>query len=339
MYYASLFLFASHGTSASPIISGNGSFTFQYMPDLMQLPASSKIVHAHGLVLDPDGNIILTYVPEAPDFHCMIRWRPDGTMPKQFGAGTTLCAGTPHGLQLSLESGEPVLYHANNGAALHKTTLDGYLIWSVHGPPGRNASFQPYKPTWFATPPESKMVYLADGYGSNLIHVFTTQGQYTGRFFGGRGTSAGKFMTCHAITYDPRRGRLLVTDRENHRHQYFNFNPSAATPMDVFFEFDSEFTNSGLQRPCHIRFFSPAKGLPRSHAVVPALEGPVGILDPQNRLVSTIDVGGLLGDLGHKHPHDAIVLPNGDLVVATWNPGRVSYWRREPQAAAAANAL
>ena len=30
----------------------------------------------------------------------------------------------------------------------------------------------------------------------------------------------------------------------------------------------------------------------------------------------------------HDHPHDAIFLPNGDMVVATWNPGRLSYWKK-----------
>ena len=35
-----------------------------------------------------------------------------------------------------------------------------------------------------------------------------------------------------------------------------------------------------------------------------------------------------LGGDGHKHPHDAIFLPSGDMVVATWNPGRLSYWKK-----------
>ena len=35
----------------------------------------------------------------------------------------------------------------------------------------------------------------------------------------------------------------------------------------------------------------------------------------------------LLADLQYKHPHDAEFLPNGDMVVATWAPGRVGYWK------------
>jgi hypothetical protein len=54
------------------------------------------------------------------------------------------------------------------------------------------------------------------------------------------------------------------------------------------------------------------------------------ILDKENKTVSVIEVGKLLGADGHKHPHDAIFLANGDIVCCTWNPGRISYWRRLP---------
>ena len=56
-----------------------------------------------------------------------------------------------------------------------------------------------------------------------------------------------------------------------------------------------------------------------------------------NTVVSVMEIAKLLGPGsaeaaalggdGHKHPHDAIFLPNGDVVVGTWNPGHLSYWR------------
>ena len=30
-------------------------------------------------------------------------------------------------------------------------------------------------------------------------------------------------MTCHSINYDPRTKQIVVSDRENHRHQWFDF--------------------------------------------------------------------------------------------------------------------
>merc|ERR1711971_258312 len=54
--------------------------------------------------------------------------------------------------------------------------------------------------------------------------------------------------------------------------------------------------------------------------------------------LSVIEVAKHLGTLGHQHPHDAIFLPNGDLVICCWSgpadygpaKGTISYWRRLP---------
>jgi hypothetical protein len=43
---------------------------------------------------------------------------------------------------------------------------------------------------------------------------------------------------------------------------------------------------------------------------------------------SVIKVSELLGNLGSVHPHDAHFLPNGDIVVATWRPGHITYWKK-----------
>ena len=53
----------------------------------------------------------------------------------------------------------------------------------------------------------------------------------------------------------------------------------------------------------------------------------MAVLDRSNALVSVIKVSELLGDKGAVHPHDAHWLPNGDIVVATWRPGTITYWK------------
>lgn len=77
----------------------------------------------------------------------MVKWNPDGTGGEIFG-NEDLCAGTPHGLRISNEGNETFLYHANNNQVLHKTDLEGNIIWSVRGPPNNDTKFNPYKPTW-----------------------------------------------------------------------------------------------------------------------------------------------------------------------------------------------
>ena len=45
-------------------------------------------------------------------------------------------------------------------------------------------------------------------------------------------------------------------------------------------------------------------------------------------VLSKLEVASLLGEDGVKYPHDAIFLPNHDIILATWNPGTLTYWQR-----------
>ena len=103
------------------------------------------------------------------DPHCLIKWNPDGTG-GEFAAkdSLALCSGTPHGLKITNENGNVFLYHANNNQKLTKTTIDGTIVWQRNGNFGQDKSL-PYRPTWFATPPNSEYMYLCDGYGSHNV--------------------------------------------------------------------------------------------------------------------------------------------------------------------------
>ena len=74
-------------------------------------------------------------------------------------------------------------------------------------------------------------------------------------------------------------------------------------------------------------------------SVVASLFGSVAVYSepsPGNAiLLSTIPVREVLGAQGHTDPHDALFLPNGDIVVTCWNNphtpksiGTISYWQR-----------
>ncbi len=221
---------------APVIIGGQGKYRYQYMPNLLQPPAGASYANCHGLSVDADENIILTYQHAgASDPHCIIRWNADGTG-GEFAPGDTpaLCSGTPHGLKITTEEGgKQFLYHANNAQKLAKTDLDGNTVWMQDGPFGQNMTCgpdmcpngscrcsggqAPYIPTWFATPPNSDYMYLCDGYGSDRVFAFErSTGRYMNKSWGGRSPAGlhpgaagptqphGKFMENHGCTYDPR---------------------------------------------------------------------------------------------------------------------------------------
>lgn len=319
--------------SDAPIIGGYGKFRYQYMPDLMQPPAGASLVNCHGLVTDKDANIFLTYQNDGKDLNCLIKWKPDGTGAEfMSGGNSTLCSGTPHGLKITTEGDTQYLYHANNNQKLTKTTMDGTILWQVNGLFGQDTKV--YRPTWFATPPNTKYIYLCDGYGSNQVYAFDrTNGKFLNRTWGGKSSGKGPdeahgtFSTNHGCTYDSRlENTIVVSDRANSRLEFFNYDP--LTP-DVFNYTHTVNMQPGLGNgtlPCNLRMYPDQEG----RGIIPDLSGPVAVLDNTNTVISVVQVSVLLASLEHKHPHDAIFLPNGDMVVATWAPGRISYWKLLP---------
>jgi hypothetical protein len=271
------------------------------------------------------------------DQHCLVRWNPDGTNGTFLNlGGTDLCNGTPHGLKIAKEEGGVYLYHANCGTKpprygsgkLTKTTLDGKIIWQHDGPFGQDAkAAADYRPTWWvaapsphstvvitppfslpanrpcvrclrwAIPPSGDYVYLADGYGSSNVYVFTRDGIFQNRSFGGKGKESGKFNNCHGMIYDPRTKQLVVSDRENHRFQIFDFDGTGTK-----FEYVSTITPTwgvnGTQRPCNFRVLENSTNTSINGMVVIAdlgaddqskpgvAKGQVAVLDQQNKLVS-----------------------------------------------------
>jgi len=325
----------------APIIGGTGKFRYQYMPQLLQPPPASagvptaSLVNCHGLVTDKDKNIYLTYQNDGKDKNCLIKWAPDGTNPT-FPAGQTdaLCSGTPHGLKIQTEGGVEYLYHANNNQKLTKTTMDGKIVWQVNGQFGQNAAGQKaYRPTWFAVPPNSDYMYLCDGYGSNQVYAFSQEGKFQNFTWGGhsptKGPDAphGTFSTNHGCTYDPRlNDTIVVSDRANSRFEFFNYDPKSASKFEWYKTKSMvPFLGAGTL-PCNLRMYPDQEG----RAITADLAGPVGVLDNNNDVVSVVNVSVLLAAEQHKHPHDAMFLPNGDMVVATWAPGRISYWKLLP---------
>ncbi|WP_368653855.1 6-bladed beta-propeller [Ornithinibacillus sp. 4-3] len=62
--------------------------------------------------------------------------------------------------------------------------------------------------------------FVSDGYGNACVHHFDSAGQLI-KSWGKLGSDQGEFSTPHAILVD-KRGRVLVSDRENNRIQIFN---------------------------------------------------------------------------------------------------------------------
>eukprot|EP01079_Euglenida_sp_SAG-EU17-18_P006985 gene6985-1249_t len=142
------------------------------------------------------GRIYFTYESQnkaSPNVRALIRFESDGTGGTLLGdvalaqpvymrqiplALVHSAQGVPHGLKIGTDAdGTEYLYHANNAAILHKTTLDGEYVWSTNMTSlwAGNPEHWPFKPTdvehhftviaHITVLQTAGSLYVADGYG------------------------------------------------------------------------------------------------------------------------------------------------------------------------------
>src|SRR4029453_7263394 len=118
-----------------------------------------------------------------------------------------------------------------------KITTGGEVVW-VKGYPEKSGIYKAkteFKPTGMTVAPNGDF-YVTDGYGANYVHRYNAKGEYQSSW-GGKSTQAkedGKFSTPHKVTID-RRGKtptVMVTDRANHRLQWFSLDGKHLKTVD-----------------------------------------------------------------------------------------------------------
>jgi hypothetical protein len=112
-----------------------------------------------------------------------------------------------------------------------KMTLEGEILFELPTPPLESGSHSgmmgDYCPCGTAVD-EARFggtgdVWVADGYGTSVVHRFDTQGKLRATLTGEEG--GGRFLCPHAVFIDRRSGKnpeLYIADRENKRVQVYN---------------------------------------------------------------------------------------------------------------------
>ena len=316
---ASLFAHEGHQRAAGKVITteevtGNGAYTYVTVPNFGAMPDGIDLGPTHGgVAVDSQGRIYVS--TEAK--HSVVVYDKEGKYLKSMAPD---CVGL-HSLFLMKEGDKEVLWGAQVAAKrIVKLDLDGKILFQI---PNEKTGDIPQGlggVTAVTVGPDGR-IYVACGYGSNLIHMFDENGKLL-KTIGGKGTEKGQFTTCHGLAVDTRfdEPRLLVCDRENRRL--------------VHLDMDMEWIgvhSENLRRPCAVSFYGDL-------AAVAELEGRVTILAKTGTPVA------FLGDQPNQNlwaqypvptdklydglftsPHGLSYDSEGNLYVQDWNAtGRVT---------------
>ena len=310
------------------ILVGSGEHTYEVIHDWLTPPANIKFGDTHGVAQDSKGNIYVGHTVGAgsQSKDAIVVYDKNGKFLRSWGANF---AGGSHGLDIRRENGKEYVYHCDvSRRNVVKTDLDGNVLWTKGLPvwTGVYKEGMAWNPTNVCFAPNGDF-YVTDGYGSDYIMQYDQQGNFK-KIFGGKGSEPGKVSNAHGIWTDTRGKEpfLVVSDRNNNRLQYLTLDGKHV-----------KFVTNGMRRPCH-------EDIRGDVMLVPDLDSVVTLLDGDNKVIAHLGDGkppagasaGLRGAPREKfipgqfvHPHDAMFLKNGDILVAEWVPiGRVTLLRK-----------
>lgn len=268
-------------SGTDPIILGAGNHRYEWIRGWGKLPEGMQFGSTHGAVqVDSQNRVYFNTDTE----NAIIVFDQDGNFIKSFGKewkADREGAGA-HGMLIRKEGGQEFIYLAQlSRHEFAKLTIDGEIVW-VKGYPEKSGVYQDknqFNPTGIAVAPNGD-IYVADGYGANYIHRYNAKGEYISSWGGKAGKEnpkeEGKFNTPHAIIIDTRGKEplVLVTDRANHRLQWFTLEGKHVKTLDGA-------ENDQLRFPAtlHIRGTDLAVG---------ELGGRVTVLDKENKAVARL---------------------------------------------------
>ena len=293
-------------------LTGQGDWVYRTVLNWGHIPGQEYIGSTHGgVAVDKSGKIYVS--TDGPNG--VIVYEPDGTFVRSWGEPSRRF----HSLAMREEGGKEYLYAAG-GSRVCKLDLDGNIVFQLINKPGSD-DLGWTNATAVDVAPDG-MLFVADGYGTNLIYKYSQDGKFLGKF-GARGTEPGQFITCHGLTVDtrnPERPLLIVCDRENLRIQLIDFN---GKPISI--------PITGLRRPC-------ATALRGDVVLVAELAGRAVLLNKDYKILSILGDNPVESQRANFNvppqdwkegvftaPHGCAIDYDGNLYIQDWNQwGRIT---------------
>lgn len=297
----------------------NPPFKFTWRDNWALIPDSASgraNGRTHGICITRQNRVMVFHQAE----NAILTYDVDGRLLSAVGGKRWTGA---HGMTLVEENGTEYLWLTDQDSKeVAKVTLRGDTVMTLNKP--QHLLYEQggtYTPTWVAQNPDNGDIWLADGYGSSLVHRHDRNGRQLGTLDGTEG--AGRFNTPHGIAM--RRGNdgveLWIADRTHCRIVIYDGEGIFRRRLDY------------VHSPCGFDF----KG---DYVVVPELLTGVKIIHTESlKLVTEIGANprvtttsrpsgwpdllgtGLVAPGYFNSPHAAAFGQNGDIFCVEWIKG------------------
>ena len=214
---------------------GSGSHTYEWIDGWAEVPdkeaASAGWAH-HGVAVTSRNTVIAAHPARAE----LLEFDTSGRLVSRAETELTEC----HGIILVTEEGTDYLWVADIGRKYSyeptepqvvKLGLDGGVVMKIERAPHPVYGEGNYIPTWVAVYEDrfggNGDIWVADGYGSSLVHRYDKTGRYLSSINGEEG-AAGHFSGPHTVFVDTSKSdpELYIADRTNNRVQVYDLEGS-----------------------------------------------------------------------------------------------------------------
>jgi hypothetical protein len=234
-----------HHNIAEEVIVGHGGYTYKVDKNWAKISTSYyPLLNCHEMVQDSQGRLIMIGDHTANN---ILIFDKSGKLLDTWGHAFP----GGHGLSIGGEGSDQFLLIADCGwfqkksggydkqaGFIVKTDLNGKLIFSIGHPKtiGIYKENEPFMPTETAVAPNGD-IYVADGYGSDYIIQYDSNGRYI-RHFGGRNNTNPdhNLQNAHGVsidTRDPKNPKLICTSRNENCFKVFTLDGKFIERIDL----------------------------------------------------------------------------------------------------------
>lgn len=303
------------------MIISDGGYEFEFQDSFGTLHDNIKPGYTHGVTVDTSDNVYVFNQSQT----AVLKFDRHGVFQETWGEEFRHGA---HGMYMTYgPSGEFLYLTDYERHTVVKTTPKGNDQFHLDLPPRKDLYSGPseYKPTDVCVAPSGD-IYVFDGYGKSLIHVFDRKGKYLATL-GGSDAGEGRLNCPHGGWIDTRKPipELYVADRGNHR----------IVVMTLDGMFKREIKDRRMSRPCDFYAFG-------DELYVPDLDAKLLILNADDKIVAVLgedadapkqpgwpNIPDRVKPGTFIAPHAVTVDTRGDVYVAEWiSTGRVVKLKR-----------